>query len=107
MPSVFRPLDSSGEAATDQVSFEFDGVAMRCPVGTSVAAAILSNSDSAFRRTPVSGGARAAFCMMGACYDCLVEVDGEPNQQACMVTVRDGMCVRPMLGAAAFDEASA
>ena len=28
--------------------------------------------------------------MMGACYDCLVEIDGV-NRQACMVQVAEGM----------------
>jgi NADH dehydrogenase/NADH:ubiquinone oxidoreductase subunit G len=37
--------------------------------------------------------------MMGACYDCLVEIDGEPNRQACMTEVAEGMQVRRMQGA--------
>jgi len=30
---------------------------------------------------------------MGVCYDCLVTIDGQPNRQACMTPVRDGMRV--------------
>ncbi len=37
--------------------------------------------------------------MMGACFDCLVEIDGMPNRQACMVQVRPDMVVRSMSGA--------
>ena len=37
--------------------------------------------------------------MMGACFECLLEIDGEPNRQGCMVPVRDGMTVRRMDGA--------
>jgi predicted molibdopterin-dependent oxidoreductase YjgC len=37
--------------------------------------------------------------MMGACFDCLVEIDGVPSRQSCMVTVRDGMRVRSQEGA--------
>jgi predicted molibdopterin-dependent oxidoreductase YjgC len=39
--------------------------------------------------------------MMGVCFDCLVVIDGRPNQQACMVTVRDGMRVERQQGARA------
>jgi NADH dehydrogenase/NADH:ubiquinone oxidoreductase subunit G len=36
--------------------------------------------------------------MMGVCFDCLVEVNGQPNVQACMTQARDGMKVRRQLG---------
>jgi NADH dehydrogenase/NADH:ubiquinone oxidoreductase subunit G len=28
---------------------------------------------------------------MGVCYDCLVTINGTPNQRACMTSVEDGM----------------
>ena len=31
--------------------------------------------------------------MMGLCFDCLMEIDGVPNTQACLVEVREGMVV--------------
>jgi NADH dehydrogenase/NADH:ubiquinone oxidoreductase subunit G len=37
--------------------------------------------------------------MMGVCFDCLVNIDGQPNRQACMTPVREGMVVRRQLGA--------
>ncbi|SVA41228.1 uncharacterized protein METZ01_LOCUS94082 [marine metagenome] len=36
--------------------------------------------------------------MIGNCFDCLVEIDGETNLQACLVSVRDGMRIRPYPG---------
>jgi predicted molibdopterin-dependent oxidoreductase YjgC len=36
--------------------------------------------------------------MMGVCFDCLIEVDGRPNVQGCMIAVRDGMAVRRQRG---------
>jgi NADH dehydrogenase/NADH:ubiquinone oxidoreductase subunit G len=36
--------------------------------------------------------------MIGNCFDCLVEIDGETNLQACLVTVRDGMRIRSHSG---------
>ena len=43
------------------------------------------------RRTAVAGAARAPYCLMGICFECLVAIDGVGNRQACMVVVRDGM----------------
>jgi hypothetical protein len=52
-----------------------------------------------FRTTPVIGSRRGPWCMIGACFDCLVTIDGAPNQQACMVVVSDGMQIERQLGA--------
>ncbi len=65
-----------------------------------VAAAMLEAGLQACRTTPISGLPRGPFCMMGVCFDCLVEIDGVPNQQGCMVQVRDGMRIHPMQGKA-------
>jgi NADH dehydrogenase/NADH:ubiquinone oxidoreductase subunit G len=40
--------------------------------------------------------------MMGVCFDCLVEVDGAPNRQACLTPVREGMVIRRQDGAPAL-----
>lgn len=69
------------------------------PNDMNVAAALLSSGYLACRTTPVNGAPRAPFCMMGVCFDCLVEVDGVPNRQGCMTPVEEGMRVRRMLGA--------
>jgi hypothetical protein len=41
--------------------------------------------------------------MMGICFDCLAEIDGVPNRQSCMVTVRPGMRIRRQRGARSLD----
>lgn len=78
---------------------EWEGKAIPARSGESLAAALLAAGITRFRATPVSGADRAAFCMMGACFDCLVELDGTANVQACMVAVRAGMRARPQIGA--------
>ncbi|OOY44644.1 sarcosine oxidase, partial [Solemya velum gill symbiont] len=35
----------------------------------------------------------------GVCFDCLVEIDGKPNRQACMIKVAEGMRIRRQHGA--------
>ncbi len=84
------------------VTVHFDGRSLTVPAGLSVAAALLLEGAGPFRSTPVSGAPRAPYCMMGVCFECLVEVDGKPGRQACLTTVRDGMVVRRQQGASAL-----
>ena len=67
--------------------------------GETLAAALLRAEVVPFRRTPVGGKPRAPLCLMGICFDCLVEVDGAQNVQSCMVQVHAGMQVRFQKGA--------
>lgn len=94
--SIFKRLI---EYSRGTVRFRFDGRALEAPEGVSVAAALLENGIVTLRETPVSGNPRGAFCMMGVCFECLVEIDGVPNRQACMTEIAEGMEVRPMHGA--------
>jgi hypothetical protein len=68
-----------------------EGRALMVPEGSSAAAAILISGLSSIRETPVSGSPRMPWCMMGVCFDCLAEIDGVANRQACMVPVVAGM----------------
>jgi predicted molibdopterin-dependent oxidoreductase YjgC len=73
------------------VTVVVDGTAVAARAGDSVAAALLASGMRAFRATAVSGAPRGPFCMMGACFDCVVTIDGRPNVQACMTRVAGGM----------------
>ena len=77
-----------------RVTLTLDGTPVEAFEGDSVAAALLSANPVFTRRSPVSGTPRAPYCMMGICFECLVEIDGISNRQACMVQVRDGMAVK-------------
>ncbi len=37
--------------------------------------------------------------MMGVCFECLMEIDGVGNRQACLTPVAEGMQVRRQRGA--------
>lgn len=93
---MFKRLE---ETASDSVTVEIEGALVRVPAGESVAAAVLAHGLMPTRCTAVSGKPRAPFCMMGVCFDCLMEIDGKPNRQACMVTVAQGMRIRRQRGA--------
>jgi len=44
-----------------------------------VAAAVLGSNLDAVRTTPVSGEPRMPYCLMGVCFECLMEIDGCPT----------------------------
>jgi len=57
---------------------------------STVAVAILSAGETAFRRS-VTGEARGPLCGMGICFECRVTIDGFPHQRSCQIAVREGM----------------
>ena len=94
-----RDIDTDSET----VRLTVQGKKITALQGETVAAAMLAAGFEHTRTTPVSGNYRGPYCMMGACFDCLVEIDGIPNQQACQTTVREGMCVNLQKGARDID----
>ncbi|WP_345816653.1 (2Fe-2S)-binding protein (plasmid) [Paraburkholderia sp. PREW-6R] len=94
---MFRPLTT--DVTRRMVAISIEGRLVHTREGGTVALALLEAGVNHTRTTPVSGAPRAPYCLMGACFECLVEVDGQPNVQACMVEVRDGMRVSIQRGA--------
>ena len=78
-----------------------EGTPVLVPEGATAAAAVLLSGLPAIRETPVPGSPRLPRCLMGVCFDCLAEIDGVPNRQACMVTVAPGMRIARQHGARA------
>jgi predicted molibdopterin-dependent oxidoreductase YjgC len=83
-------------------TIHFNGNPITARQGETVAACLLRAGVTVFRRTPVSDAPRLPYCMIGHCFDCLVEIDGQGSRQACLVHVEDGMRVWPQHGAAAI-----
>ncbi|HEY2023761.1 (2Fe-2S)-binding protein [Paraburkholderia sp.] len=90
---MFEVLPLRSDAS---VGIEIDGTPLRVPAHFTVAAALLASGQLTCRSSAVSGAPRGPFCMMGVCFECLVEIDGVPNRQGCMTRVADGMRVRSM-----------
>jgi predicted molibdopterin-dependent oxidoreductase YjgC len=101
---LFRTLVSPSTETS--VEIWFNDQALTVPGGRSVAATLLAAGVTRLRATPVSGAPRAPYCMMGACFECLVEIDGVPSRQSCMVNVRDGMRIRSQEGARALSSST-
>lgn len=92
---MFRKLHDPGLAA---VTIYIDGRPIAAEPGESVAAVMLRQSEGWSRTTPVSQSRRAPYCMMGVCFECLIEVDGQASVQGCLTPVRDGMMVTRQTG---------
>ncbi|MEU4641477.1 (2Fe-2S)-binding protein [Micromonospora sp. NPDC023814] len=74
---------------THQMTFR--GAAVAAQPGQSVAAALLAAGITDWRTTRKGGRPRGLFCGIGVCFDCLITVDGVPDQRACLVTAAEGM----------------
>jgi len=83
-----------------QLTLFLDGQPITARSGETIAACLLRAGAEYFRTTPISGSPRLPYCMIGNCFDCLVEIDGVGIQQACLTLVQDGMRVRRQNGAA-------
>jgi hypothetical protein len=76
----------------------FDGREVAALPGQTVAAALWAAGAPAWRSTRGTGRPRGVFCGIGVCFDCLVTVNGRPNQRACLVPVRPGDVIRTQRG---------
>tara|TARA_B100000614_G_scaffold237078_1_gene235037 strand:- start:224 stop:526 length:303 start_codon:yes stop_codon:yes gene_type:complete len=94
-PAKTRRIDEASA-----VTFTFEGRAIVAQAGDSVAAALTAAGVTDLRASVVSGSPRGIYCMMGACFDCLMEIDGQPNRQACMCEVSEGLVVKRQQGSA-------
>jgi predicted molibdopterin-dependent oxidoreductase YjgC len=94
---MFRLIE---DTATDTVTVRIEDREYDVPAGISVAAAVLLCGVNKVRNTPVTGSPRLPYCMMGICFDCLMCIDGAPNQQACQVEVLESMTIEYQQGAA-------
>jgi glycine/D-amino acid oxidase-like deaminating enzyme len=75
------------------ISITFDGQSIPALEGETVAASLSAAGIVTYRHTP-SGAPRGLHCGMGACFDCVVNIDGRHAQRACMTRAADGMVVR-------------
>ncbi|KIC22960.1 MULTISPECIES: (2Fe-2S)-binding protein [unclassified Leisingera] len=87
---MFRSLRSDG---APKVTLTINGQEVTAAAGQSVWSAMALTGQSVTRRAALSGENRSAYCAMGVCFECMVIIDGLPNQQACLHRVAEGMTV--------------
>ncbi len=97
---MFKRLSKLNEPT---VTVNIEGEDVQAPLGETVAATVLVHNLGYTRTTPISGAPRAPLCMMGVCFECLMEIDGVPNIQACQVRVTEGMKIRRQQGVGGSD----
>jgi D-hydroxyproline dehydrogenase subunit alpha len=93
---MLRPRPDAGATS---IRFTFDGHEALAKPGESIGAALAAHDLLALRRTR-NGRPRGIHCGMGACFDCLVTVDGRAGVRACLEKASDGMVVRSAPAAA-------
>ncbi len=79
-------------------NFTFDGRPVRFRPGQSLGAALTAAGIRSWRTTRTGGRPRGLFCGIGVCFDCLLVVDGRPNERACLVPAATGMRVASQEG---------
>jgi glycine/D-amino acid oxidase-like deaminating enzyme len=82
----------------DTVEIVYDGQRLTALAGETVAAALAAHGIAQYRHTR-RGERRGLYCGMGACFDCLVTVDGRASQRACMTKVAQGQQIRSVMPA--------
>lgn len=75
----------------ERLDLTFDGRPLTARPGQSVGAALTEAGVKSWRSTRVAGKPRGLFCGIGICFDCLLTIDGVPNQRACLAPVQAGM----------------
>nr|WP_315597324.1 (2Fe-2S)-binding protein [uncultured Cupriavidus sp.] len=103
---MFKSIKLAPTELQATVVIYVEGQEVYARVGQTLATALLAAGVVPFRKTAVSGAPRAPLCLMGACFDCVVEVDGAQNVQSCMAEVREGMQVRLPSGARRVETAA-
>ena len=94
---MFEPVGST----EFPLNLFLDGQPIKARAGETVAACLMRAGTEYFRKTPVSRSPRLPYCMIGHCFESLVEINGVANQQACLMLVLEGMQVRRQHGAGA------
>jgi len=81
-----------------RVTFTFDGRPIEAIAGESIASALTAHGNLGFGAPHPAGADRTGlYCGMGACFACVVTIDGRAGQRACLVKVEGGEGVRSTL----------
>ncbi len=76
----------------DTVTVTLDGKPVALPTGMTVAAALFSIGETISRVSPTSHKPCSPHCLMGVCFECMMEIDGV-QRQACLTEVQADMVI--------------
>ena len=77
-----------------EIRFSFEGEDCTARAGDTLLTALLAGEAGFLRNSEFGDGPRAGFCLMGACQDCRVVVEGQGRVRACTTLCAAGMKVR-------------
>jgi predicted molibdopterin-dependent oxidoreductase YjgC len=81
-----------GETARRPIRLDVDGAATEALAGDTLLVALLANGVR-LRDSEFGDGARAGFCLMGACPDCWVWTADGGRLRACTTPATEGMSI--------------
>ena len=87
---MFRKIKKQEEKT---ISFYFENEKIKAYEGETIASALLRSGIISFRKD-LDKKPRGPFCMMGTCFECLVNVDNFESQQACQLLVKQNISVK-------------
>ena len=90
--------EESLDSREPMIRLQFDGEQIAARAGQTLAAALIAAGHRSWRTTRMSGRPRGVLCGIGACYDCLIVLNGRPNTRACLVVVESGDVVQTQEG---------
>jgi glycine/D-amino acid oxidase-like deaminating enzyme len=91
-----RALSPAVRQSGQTVTVSFDGQAIEAIEGETIAAALAAAGVVTYRHNR-QAAPRGLYCGMGACFECLVTVDGKASQRACLIKVADGQIIRSVM----------
>lgn len=82
------------DASRPRITLTLEGAVIEAQQGDTLLTALLAGGAGHLRESEFGDGPRAGFCLMGACQDCWVVVEGMGRVRACATLAQDGMEVR-------------
>lgn len=82
------------DADRPRIALRLEGAPIEAQQGDTLLTALLAGDAGHLRRSEFGDGDRAGFCLMGACQDCWVVVEGIGRVRACATLAEAGMEVR-------------
>jgi sarcosine oxidase subunit alpha len=90
--------------ARDTIEFTWRSQPLQAQAGETIATALFANGIRTFGYHPKDGSPQGIFCANGQCAQCTVIADGLPVK-SCMILVKQGMAVEPVLSLPKLPEA--
>ena len=82
------------DASRPRITLTLEGQPIEAQQGDTLLTALLAAGAGHLRDSEFGDGPRAGFCLMGACQDCWVVVEGMGRVRACATLAAQGMEVR-------------